>query len=198
MKRLTFSDLMFLAFLEHRKTHTRRVIHPQPGRHDSYAHGLDWKRFYFSYPDGLEHLTVKPAYLPGETVAIAAAIVRGRDNSIRYRANGELATHLNWKWKSSTLAARFCPWLCCRYQVKITGVRAQRLHDINEADAIAEGIIQGQGPVPGKDEATLGKDIFLTATHAYAALWDTLHKKPGERWQDNPWVFVYGFINVTL
>lgn len=28
---------------------------------------------------------------------------------------------------------------------------------------------------------------------SYASLWSTINKKPGERWQDNPFVFVIGF-----
>jgi hypothetical protein len=28
---------------------------------------------------------------------------------------------------------------------------------------------------------------------AFKALWETLHTKPGERWEDNPWIVAVSF-----
>jgi len=185
---------MFSAFLRGEKSQTRRVIHPQPGPYDSSSHGLDWKRFYFTHPDGLEHLSIRPAYRPGEVVAIAAALVCGPDNSIRYRDNGELASHKDWNWKSKVLAARFCPLWCCRYSARITGVRVEQVGNISDSDALAEGIT---GPhsvgyqaykQPGDSKAR-----YSNPTAAYEYLWDWLHNVDGERFWDSPWVFVYSF-----
>ncbi|MDD5722660.1 MAG: hypothetical protein PHY29_02845 [Syntrophales bacterium] len=36
-----------------------------------------------------------------------------------------------------------------------------------------------------------------TARMAFADLWDSLHKKPGERWESNPFVFRYGLKKLT-
>lgn len=187
MKRLAFSDPMYLAFLEGRKTQTRRIIHPQPGYHDSHSHDLDWKKFYFTSPDGLDHLTVKPAYLPGETVAIAAALARDPiNNVIRFRANNELTCWTAWSWKNNVLPARFCPLWCCKHTAKIVKVRVEQVRYISHADCVREGLAP-----------TMRNDPDQDIRYRYSRLWDSLHPQPGENWEKNPWVFAYEFIKVS-
>jgi len=57
--------------------------------------------------------------------------------------------------------------------------RVERLKDITNEDAIREGI--------ACDE--------VVPWAAYAFLWDGLHAKPGERWEDNPEVVRIAFTN---
>lgn len=192
MKRLAFSDPMYLAFLADLKTHTRRII--KFPKH-IYVPDLSWvasvnpdgKNGWIAWgPKPVDNETscrlypngggFRSAYIPGETVAIAAAIVRGRDDSIRYRSNGELASVKSWQWKSDVLPARYCPLWCCQHTARIVKVRAEKLQVISEEDAVAEG---------------------LSNLESFALLWDTLHPQPGERWADNPWVFVYDFVKVS-
>jgi len=68
-------------------------------------------------------------------------------------------------------------------RIRITRIRQERVQDISEADAIAEGSQFGQNAYG---------DI-VTPVEALAALWDTLHDKRGERWADNPAVWVLEF-----
>lgn len=63
-----------------------------------------------------------------------------------------------------------------RIDLEIIGVRVERLHDISEADAQAEGITT---------------DPACPAYDAYAALWGEING-PGS-WDLNPWVWVIEF-----
>ncbi len=74
----------------------------------------------------------------------------------------------------------FMPRWASRITLNVTEVRVQRLQDISEADGYAEGIPHDYG------ESIHGPD-------GYRDLWSTLHTKPGERWEDNPWVVATSF-----
>lgn len=76
------------------------------------------------------------------------------------------------------------PRVACRLVLEVTGVRVERLQDISEADAIAEGIITPAYP-PG-----VGPPKYALA---YSHLWDSLNAKRGFGWSTNPWVWVVEF-----
>lgn len=78
------------------------------------------------------------------------------------------------------------PRWASRITLEITAVRVERLQDISEADAKAEGPDwMGLGPYTSADELETPRDGF-------SRLWDSF-AKPGEKWKDNPWVWVYKF-----
>lgn len=106
------------------------------------------------------------------------------------------------------------PRWASRITLAVTAVRVQRLQDISEADARAEGIVwldpteedyrwarergfptsdmDGVWTVPGM--RAVGADIWgVNPQQCYHLLWDTLHTKPGERWDDNPWIVAVTF-----
>jgi len=56
--------------------------------------------------------------------------------------------------------------------ILLLGIRCQQVQEISEADAIAEGV---------------------ASVAEYCDLWNTIHRRPGTRWSDNPWVWVYSF-----
>lgn len=91
-------------------------------------------------------------------------------------------------WRSSIHMPRWAS----RLTLTVTEVRVERLQDITEADAIAEGIEGAEHddgrwifPVPGTDE------YRATARDAYAALWDRINGAGA--WDANPWVSVTTF-----
>jgi hypothetical protein len=71
--------------------------------------------------------------------------------------------------------------------------RPERLQEITEEDAIAEGVTE----YFTRDAVAVavmgsGTDPYPSRRNAFAYLWSTLHTKPGERWEDNPTVYRVG------
>ncbi|WP_319760317.1 hypothetical protein [Maridesulfovibrio sp.] len=79
------------------------------------------------------------------------------------------------------------PKWACRLFLRVTDVRMERLQQISANDARAEGC--PDIPVPGANQA----DVDFMAIEWFADIWDTTTTKSGTRWEDNPWVWVYGY-----
>jgi hypothetical protein len=77
----------------------------------------------------------------------------------------------------------FMPRWVSRITLEITGVRIERLQDISDADAIAEGIPRGGPENPDGIERL-----------EYRTLWEQING-PGS-WEANPWVWVIEFKRV--
>lgn len=78
----------------------------------------------------------------------------------------------------------FVPRWASRITLTVTDVRVQRLNDISEADAQAEG-----APAIGADEAP--DEDERSHRWGFINLWNSLHG-PGA-WEANPWVAAYTF-----
>jgi len=88
------------------------------------------------------------------------------------------------------------PRWASRILLEITGVRVERLQDISEADAIAEGIsadLDGRYHC-GFDEA--GEIKCKSPVTAYAWLWNGING--ADSWAANPWVWVVEFKRVEV
>ncbi|MCA1909433.1 MAG: hypothetical protein LDL39_13830 [Magnetospirillum sp.] len=89
------------------------------------------------------------------------------------------------------------PRWASRLTLVVKEVRFQRLQDISEEDARAEGLIQRQkGPQKGgwhweEWSGEFGDWAFATARDAYAELWEFLHGE--EAWNENPEVVAVTF-----
>lgn len=91
-------------------------------------------------------------------------------------------------WKPSIHMPRWAS----RLTLQLTDVRIERLQDISEQDAIAEGC----GPVIADDLKThpLAKHIGPAPVNHYAALWERINGETGPRsWDANPWVWALTF-----
>jgi hypothetical protein len=92
----------------------------------------------------------------------------------------------NWK------PAMYMPRSAARTFLVLTDVRTERLHDITDADCMAEGIQRATTPsqfpfgVPG-----IPGTWNDTSREAFAALWDHIHDK--HDWRSNPEVVVLTF-----
>ncbi len=91
------------------------------------------------------------------------------------------------------------PRWASRLNLDVLDVRAERLQDISEEDAIAEGIQKvwsdDQGETPGRylyfSEADAKGTGHATAREAFRILWESING-PGS-WDANPWVWVVEF-----
>lgn len=99
------------------------------------------------------------------------------------------------KWTSSIHMHRFA----CRTVLEITEIRVERLQDISEEDALAEGVTR----------IDHGREYYFSAmrdepdhrnwvdpTDAYKELWESINGKGS--WGLNPWVWVISFRRVEL
>ena len=73
---------------------------------------------------------------------------------------------------------------------KETDVRAERLQDISEEDAIAVGVQAGFFDGGNWEETD---DPDCPTVPAYERRWNKRNAKRGYPWKDNPWVWVYEF-----
>lgn len=88
-----------------------------------------------------------------------------------------------WKriWKPSIHMPRWAS----RITLEVTGVRVERLQDISEADAIAEGAPWAACGAPQEGSHKAG----------FAQLWESINGS--NSWSTNPWVWVIEFKRVT-
>jgi hypothetical protein len=103
-----------------------------------------------------------------------------------YRADESDPTALpvSGKWRPSIHMPRWAS----RITLEITEVRAERVQEISEGDAKAEGCGLG---------CTVKSERFgrymSAGQYAFAELWDSINANRGLGWEANPWVWVIGF-----
>lgn len=108
-----------------------------------------------------------------------------------------------WKWRRSTLNARFMPKKHARLWLRVTDIRAERVGDISRGDAIAEGIQEdiilatGDHPdlqcwvaPPAPNEPVVG---FATPQEAFREPYDSIYAARGQGFDKNDWVWAYTF-----
>ncbi len=84
------------------------------------------------------------------------------------------------------------PRWASRITLELTGVRVERLQDISEADAMAEGITEFIGGW-WSEHAAEDRAIQAGATpqEGYRYLWEQINGP--DSWEANPWVWVLEF-----
>lgn len=191
---ILFSGPMVRAILEGRKTQTRRVCKEQPSWTDVSpawlarcpygVHGdrlwvrETWCLAHPDYHDEAEGRRLgRPIRPDGWWCHYAAT-----DNDVE-SGDKEGAS----PWKPSIHMPRWAS----RITLEVVQVRVQRLQDISEEDARAEGV---EARIPRAVVTPSGAvtNDGLSASEAYAALWDSIN---GDRapWSSNPWVWAISF-----
>lgn len=106
---------------------------------------------------------------------------------------------LEWKWKRDVLSARFMPKWASRITLEITNVRVERLQNISEEDACAEGVETKERSygVAYRDYRGEPGAWMSEARASFGTLWDRINAKRGYGWATNPWVWVIEFQDVS-
>jgi len=157
MKGILFTPEMIQAIVEGRKTQTRRVIKPQP----KYLEGNPYSQWFWCKQDiseiealqkGINHavwwdgvknpnvMTAFARYQVGEVVYIKEAWGPAEGLKVLYKASETELSHYEEILIGGWRSPMFMPANNARYFITITDVRAERLQEITEEDAIAEGI----------------------------------------------------------
>ena len=200
---MIFNGEMVRAILGGRKTQTRRIVKPQPELTKN--SGFSWNgALYGAGSDDREtnrnfaHIKC-PHGTPGDRIWVRetwAEAGAGAPDLKLYRANypAHVPTHYenvppaeDVRWTPSIHMPRWAS----RILLEITDVRVERLNDISEEDARAEGIIDGGCLNCGEPEPCGCANPEPDATDAFAYLWQSIYGQ--ENWNANPWVWVIEF-----
>ncbi|XWJ90335.1 hypothetical protein ACRARH_26190 [Phytobacter ursingii] len=100
----------------------------------------------------------------------------------------DLDDNLRHGWRPSIHMPRWAS----RITLEITGVRVERLNDISQEDAQAEGM-ELTGWRPTYSDPDSGGEVW-TPYDNFAQLWESIYGE--ESWQANPWVWVIEFRRV--
>jgi hypothetical protein len=204
---ILFSGPMVRAILEGKKTQTRRIIKPQPpnGAHPffilcSNCEKDEGKWRFTANKDHLSKTVLGPIACPygkpgdrlwvRESFALVPATAYRCSTGVQQTINpGDPDTCAVYRegWERSKPGSWgpsiFMPRWASRITLEITGVRVERLQQISDADALAEGC----------SAADMRSGDSLASV--YARLWESIHG-PGS-WDANPWVWVIEFRRVT-
>lgn len=200
---ILFSTPMVQAILNGTKTQTRRVVTQRNSTCMEKLTDLNFK-------DAIIDSFFEPAYLKvahktdctrmrvwckyelGTMLWVRENFYKHDKNPGQYNykadyVNPEEFKGTGWKCKPSI----HLPKTAARLWLQITGIRVERLQDITEADAKAEGVEwtarQGYKNYVATDEA----DVSKYARISFASLWWSINGT--DSWDANPWVWVIEF-----
>ncbi len=200
-KPIIFSGPMVNALLAGRKTQTRRVLKPQPKvlkngiwyRPYPVLRPLQWAYLHGDRIAGF----ADTRYAPGDRLWVREAFIghyayevneyppRDWGNKpIWFPADGPVPDKFAGQFWHRARPSIHMPRWASRLTLTVTDVRVQRLQEISEADAVAEGV----------DAITMvdvPRQAAMSRRSDFAAIWNSLHG-PGA-WEANPWVAAYSF-----
>lgn len=192
---MIFQGWGVLAIIPGTKTMTRRfTFKGQPGdqiwvketwrvgawEHDGQLIAVDYKAGRYARREWLE--------CPDETVFLRLVEQSQEDAEIAGIGFNRETGEVRWpagegptRWRSSL----FMPRWTSRLTLEVVSVRAERVQDISEEDAKAEGV--GDGDQCG----------MLRYQEYFRLLWDSINAKRGFGWDANPLVQVIEFRRLT-
>jgi hypothetical protein len=226
---ILMSTPMVIATIEDRKTMTRRMkgledinLNPDNWVHD----GWGWKdaegnsSFLFGTKNGESEQIIKLPWNVGDILWVRESFAPGYegvldDKEMKYwtfkvdgdqiYSNGDYAkipckpnTESATKWKPSI----HMPKIASRIWLEVTDVRVERIQDITEEDAIAEGVMMikselcfGYKDYVGTGSKIAGMNVIAsvvdTARESFESLWEVINGQ--ESWQLNVWVWCVSF-----
>lgn len=193
---IIMSGPMVRAIIEGRKTQTRRLVRiNSPGLATALEAFPRWHvgrevpgAIFPDDADSLLGIEIGTPFQPGDHLWVRETFCL-RDP--------EIHPERGW-WYAATddvdeprwIPSIHMPRAASRILLKITEVRVQRLQEISEADARAEGVEPYCDET--KDDGTGRPDDHRAA---FADLWNGINAK-SEPWDSNPWVWTISFVRV--
>lgn len=179
------------------KTMTRRLVKPQPDAiHDGEPYWFvgGYRAGEYRATGNVLHKAANPIRCPygkpGDKLWVKekwgyidfenGADFNAAESAIAYWASGEQIPIKN-RWRHQ----RYMPRWASRIWLEITSVRMERLQDISNDDARAEGVL----PAYAGQCVSLGHPF--NALPLFRELWG--HINGSGSWDANPWVWVIGF-----
>lgn len=213
---ILFSGPMVRALLDGTKTQTRRAVKPQP-QAVSFAWLWIKKQIRMEWGEHVNPTMMVPFCpygLPGDRLWVREEhrVVKGgfHIKTVEYTADltraeievteRERKLFRKRKFPFAQTRARFMYRSFSRILLEIVSVRVERLREISEADAKAEGILPPRDcgdELDGYywDYLKQSHGTCCTAIASYRTLWESLN---GEHsWAANPWVWVVEFKRIT-
>lgn len=188
---ILFSGQMVRAILDGRKTQTRRIVKHEIPQHLRHVRRLtntngDEGAVITEHPDMRSGQLAASVWCPygktGDRIWVREThLIRGAGTVVDYRADFDpidAAGHgaLYGGWRPSLFMRRDHS----RITLQVLNVRVERLQDISEDDAKAEGVtLKGTSRYDGE------------ARDAFEALWCSING--ADSWEANPWVWCISF-----
>lgn len=220
---MLFAGDMVRAILHGAKTQTRRPISQQPPRWNWSTVQTSPGSVNVSLNDGREYFVKPPHGKPGDVIYVRETYQRVDTLDgfgVIYRADGavlEIGCHDALPIDQLTVPhVRLDddlfdgPWVpsihmpkgLSRIRLPITNVRVERIQEISEEDARAEGIERVGGEyscAPWKNYSLKPGDPFAkncsSPIRSFDALWSAIY--PGS-WERNDWVWVYEWDKIEV
>lgn len=205
---ILFSTAMVQAILAGRKTQTRRVVNPEPegNVHSPWCHH---QTNIWQWKTGKANVNYKedkracPYGKPGDILWVRETWAKQPEypheiplfKSTLSSDGDELRKALKVEWRPSIhMRKEYAQiWL------ELTDVRVQRLQDVSEEDAIAEGIDRRKSDLFPETIAYLNyrstnsfTKWLTNAGLSFETLWDSINAK-SKPWASNPWVWALTF-----
>ncbi len=200
---ILFSGPMVRAVLEGRKAMTRRVVKPEGAHHLFPFLDLPGKQTGEWAWCSSSHVVSKHIHCPygqvGDRLWVRESMLFDPDQGWRYSADGADVIDENYGKINQRCPSIHMPRSCCRILLEITNVRVERLHEISEADAQAEGVERVVAGVGWRrycdpDSEEVGVPPCGDARRSFRSLWKYINGD--ESWNANPWVWVVEFKRV--
>ena len=207
IKPILFNTEMVRAILDGRKSCTRRLVKPEPQGYFEVSE----EPLYVYDTDGNQG-KITPPYQPGDILYVRETFIQAAAHIFWYKADDKPWMSKDSLWKPSIQM----PKEAARIWLKVTDVRVERLQEITEAQAQAEGIrgyskdgnlykyaVTDDWWIDFHNKhrksffgGTWWQDMPRTAKDAFSYLWNSTIKKSDLTcygWNANPWVWVIEF-----
>lgn len=194
---ILFSGEMVRAILEGRKTQTRRVVKlPRPMEQPNMFFNVseEWTVYDAATTPATEWHSIKCPYgSVGDRLWVKETLAADERGMFYFADNTPVNVPDNFtQTVREKLPSLFMPRWASRITLEITNVRVERLHDISEVNAMAEGIQLAEDARMFADESP----TRYSAVAQFQALWDKINGKKYP-WSSNPWLWVIEFPKIS-